>query len=31
MELFKVGGECPDRNYLFMGECDLLEAPCDSR
>jgi serine/threonine-protein phosphatase 4 catalytic subunit len=20
MELFKVGGDCPDRNYLFMGK-----------
>ena len=20
MELFKVGGECPDRNYLFLGD-----------
>lgn len=24
MELFKVGGECPDRNYLFMGKCNLF-------
>jgi hypothetical protein len=21
MELFKVGGFCPDTNYLFMGAC----------
>ena len=20
VELFKVGGECPDRNYLFLGD-----------
>lgn len=20
MELFKVGGECPDKNYLFLGD-----------
>ena len=20
MELFKVGGECPEANYLFMGD-----------
>ena len=21
MELFKVGGPCPETNYLFMGSC----------
>ena len=21
MELYKIGGEAPDTNYLFMGEC----------
>jgi serine/threonine-protein phosphatase 2A catalytic subunit len=25
MELFRVGGDVPDTNYLFMGMC----APCD--
>lgn len=20
VELFKVGGECPDKNYLFLGD-----------
>ncbi len=20
MELFKIGGKCPDTNYLFMGD-----------
>lgn len=20
VELFKVGGDCPDRNYLFLGD-----------
>ena len=24
MELFKVGGQCPDTNYLFMGACSRL-------
>lgn len=23
-ELFKVGGECPDTNYLFMGKFSVI-------
>jgi serine/threonine-protein phosphatase PPG1 len=23
MEIFKIGGPCPDTNYLFLGECRL--------
>jgi len=23
-ELFKVGGECPETNYLFMGKNNIL-------
>lgn len=27
LELFKVGGMCPETNYLFMGECVALLLP----
>lgn len=27
IEIFKIGGWCPDTNYLFLGMC----APCRSR
>jgi hypothetical protein len=26
MEIFKIGGPCPDTNYLFLGECCLRMA-----
>jgi serine/threonine-protein phosphatase 4 catalytic subunit len=26
MELFRVGGECPDRNYLFMGKFRIKKS-----
>lgn len=28
MELFRVGGDVPDTNYLFMGTARLLPKPC---
>ena len=27
LEIFKIGGFCPDTNYLFLGRC----AGCESR
>lgn len=29
LELFKMGGDCPETNYLFMGE--LTKPPLGSR
>ena len=28
MELFKVGGSCPETNYLFMGASNLSQPSC---
>jgi hypothetical protein len=27
LELFKVGGMCPDTNYLFLGAMLALDSP----
>jgi hypothetical protein len=26
MEIFKIGGPCPDTNYLFLGKLRSLES-----
>lgn len=26
MEIFKIGGPCPDTNYLFLGKLRALES-----
>lgn len=28
IEIFKIGGWCPDTNYLFLGERYLLAQTC---
>jgi hypothetical protein len=31
MELFRVGGDVPDTNYLFMGKTSLSSYPANVR
>lgn len=31
MELFKIGGQCPETNYIFMGELNSGRLPADVR
>lgn len=28
LEIFRIGGFCPNTNYLFLGECFSSAAPC---
>lgn len=31
IEIFKIGGWCPDTNYLFLGELCLGDSACAMR
>lgn len=31
MEIFKIGGPCPDTNYLFLGNLLALSLPSGTR